>query len=283
MKELKNFMRAKTKLKSKSQNKKPIGIFDSGFGGLTVMSAMRKKFPNENLIYFGDTAHVPYGSKSKDAVIKFSKNIAAFLLKNNVKLIVAACNTASAFALTALQKSVDIPVIGVIEPGAQSAVNATKIKKIGIIGTEGTISSKSYVKAIKKISKASVYGQACPLFVPLVEEGWTNDAAASYIAQIYLAPLREKKIDTLVLGCTHYPLLKSVLQRAAGNKINLIDSADAVTVKAGNLLANNLLLNDSKKRGSLSFYVSDNPEKFKKIGAKFFKGRIKKVKKIDLG
>ncbi|MCL1901840.1 MAG: glutamate racemase [Endomicrobia bacterium] len=274
-------MRAKTKLNPK-QNKKPIGIFDSGFGGLTVMSAIYKKFPNENLIYFGDTAHVPYGSKSKDTVIKFSKDIAAFLLKNDVKLIVVACNTASAFALPALQKSVSVPVIGVIEPGAESAAASTKTNKIGIIGTEGTINSRSYAKAIKKISKAYVFEQACPLFVPLVEEGWTDNKITSETADVYMAPLIAKKIDTLVLGCTHYPLLKTVLRKTAGDKITLIDSADAITMKVGTLLAKNGFANDSKKKGSVSFYVSDNPEKFKKIGAKFFSGKINKVKKIDL-
>jgi glutamate racemase len=246
------------------------------------MSAVYKKLPNENLIYFGDSVHVPYGSKSKDTVIKFSKEIAAFLLKNGVKLIVVACNTASAFALHALQKSVKVPVIGVIEPGAQCAVNATKSNKIGIIGTEGTINSKSYVKAIKRISKASVFEQACPLFVPLVEEGWTDNRITSKIAEMYLRPLIAKKIDTLILGCTHYPLLKTTLAKTAGEKISLIDSADAITMKVEALLKKNGLLNDSKKKGNASFYVSDNPEKFKKIGTRFFNGKINKVKKIDL-
>lgn len=272
-------MQEKTKLKA---NKKPIGIFDSGFGGLTVMSAIHKKFPYENLIYFGDTAHVPYGSKSKDAVIKFSKDIAGFLLKNNVKLIVVACNTASAFALQALQKSLNIPVIGVIEPGAESAVSATKINKIGVIGTEGTVNSRSYYKAIKKISKAAVFEQACPLFVPLVEEGWTDNKITSEIINFYLDPLIAKKIDTLVLGCTHYPLLKTDIRKIIGNNINLIDSADAVTLKTQFLLSKYNLFSDSKKKGALSFYVSDNPEKFKKIGSKFFSKKINKVKKINL-
>lgn len=272
-------MRAKIKLKA---NKKPIGIFDSGFGGLTVMSAVHKTLPNENLIYFGDSAHVPYGSKSKDAVIKFSKDIAGFLLKNDVKLIIVACNTASAFALAALKKSVKVPIIGVIEPGAESAVKATKTNKIGIIGTEGTINSKSYAKAIRKISKAAVFEKACPLFVPLVEEGWTDSAVTSEIAEIYLAPLISKKIDTLVLGCTHYPLLKEVLRKTAGEQISLIDSADAITVKTGELLKKNGILNDSKKKGTVSFYVSDNPGKFQRIGAKFFNNKINKVQKIDL-
>jgi glutamate racemase len=272
-------MRAKTKSKL---SKQPIGIFDSGFGGLTVMSAVHKKFPNENLIYFGDTAHVPYGSKSQNTVIKFSKDIAAFLLKHKVKLIIVACNTASAFALQALQKSVNVPVIGVIEPGAECAAASTKNGKIGVIGTEGTIKSNSYAKAIRKISKAQVFGQACPLFVPLVEEGWTNSKITHETAGIYLRPLISKKIDTLVLGCTHYPLLKNVLKKETDGKISLIDSADAITVKVKQVLGQKGMPGASKKRGTVSFYVSDNPEKFQKIGAKFFKGAINKVKKIDL-
>ena len=279
-------MREKIKLKQKEPNNKPIGIFDSGFGGLTVMSAIRKELPNENLIYFGDTARVPYGSKSKSTVLNFSKEIAGFLVKNGVKMIVIACNTASVFSLSELKKNLDIPVIGVIEPGAETAVSATKNKKIGIIGTEGTIKSGSYVKAIKKISKASVYQQACPLFVPLVEEGWIKNKLTNAAVQYYLKPLLEKNIDALVLGCTHYPLLKDIIQKHAGKNIILIDSAKATAQKVKDVLIKHNMLankNNSKKLSSkLSFYVSDNPEKFKKIGMKFFNGKINKVKKINL-
>ena len=264
-------------------NNRPIGIFDSGFGGLTVMSAISKCLANEDLIYFGDTAHVPYGSKSKDAVIGFSKGIAAFLVKKNVKLIVVACNTASAFALTRLQKSLKIPIIGVIEPGAKAAVAASKNKNIGVIGTEGTIKSDSYFKAIKKISKAKVSQQACPLFVPLVEEGWINDAITQDTVKRYLKSLlnKNKNIDALVLGCTHYPLLKNVLQKHAGKKIILIDSAKATANEVKTILESKNI-KAAKKKAKISFFVSDNPKKFKLIGKKFFSKKISSVKKIDL-
>lgn len=264
------------------QNNKPIGIFDSGFGGLTVMSEIHKTLPNESLIYFGDTAHVPYGSKSKNTVIKFSKDIAKFLIKKDVKMIVVACNTASAFALNELQKTLKVPVIGVIEPGAKAAVKTSKNKKIGVIGTEGTITSNSYSKAIKKKTKSFVYEKACPLFVPLVEEGWTNNKVADDIVKHYLKPLLNKNIDTLVLGCTHYPLLKKTLQKNAGKNICLIDSAKATANEVKNILKDKNLIAIKNKKAKLSFYVSDNPDKFQKIGSKFFAKKIKNVKKIDL-
>ena len=245
------------------------------------MSEINKCLPKENLIYFGDTAHVPYGSKSKDAVIKFSKDIADFLVKKNVKLIVIACNTASAFALKYLQKTLKIPVIGVIEPGAKAAILASKNKNIGVIGTEGTVKSNSYLKAIKEKANAQISQQACPLFVPLVEEGWTNNKITSDIVATYLKPLLNKKIDTLVLGCTHYPLLKPVLQKYAGKNITLIDSAKATANEVKNILeAKNI--KSAGKKANLSFFVSDSPEKFKFIGSKFFGKKIKSVKKIEL-
>ncbi|MCL2390750.1 MAG: glutamate racemase [Endomicrobia bacterium] len=267
------------KIKNKPLRNKPIGIFDSGLGGLTVMSEINKTLPDESIIYFGDTARVPYGSKSKNAVINFSKEISGFLVKNGVKMIVIACNTASAFALYELKKNLDIPVIGVIEPGAEIAVSATKNKKIGIIGTEGTVKSESYVKAIKKISNSSVYQQSCPLFVPLVEEGWTKNELTDSIVKYYLKPLLSKNIDTLVLGCTHYPLLKNAIQKNTGKNIVLIDSAKATAQKVKNILINRNMLADKNNSKKLSFYVSDNPEKFKRIGSRFFSGKISRVKK----
>lgn len=269
------------KINCKTAKNKPIGIFDSGFGGLTVMSSINKMLPRENIIYFGDTAHVPYGSKSKDTVIKFSKDIASFLTEHGIKMLVIACNTASAFALPALKKTLPIPVIGVIEPGAKAAVSTTKNKKIGIIGTEGTINSKSYPKAINKKSKYTVYQQACPLFVPLVEEGWHTGKITDDIVKYYLKPLMGKNIDTLVLGCTHYPLLKKTLRKNTGN-INLIDSAQATAAEVKKILSEKDLLADKKSKGKLIFYVSDNPQKFQKIGSKFFSKKISNTKKIDL-
>ncbi|MDR1195150.1 MAG: glutamate racemase [Endomicrobium sp.] len=272
-------MRAKTNSTAKN---KPIGIFDSGFGGLTVMSAVNKVLPGENLIYFGDTAHVPYGSKSKNTVIKFSKDIAAFLTKSNIKMLVIACNTASAFALPVLKKQMTIPVVGVIEPGAKAAVTATKNKKIGIIGTEGTVGSNSYYKAVKKISKATVFQQACPLFVPLVEEGLNKGAITDEIVKLYVKPLTAKKIDTLILGCTHYPLLKNTLKKIAGKNIRLIDSANATASSVKKILEENAMTSGKNSGGKLLFYASDNPEKFQKIGSRFFTNKIKNVKKVYL-
>jgi len=271
-----------TKIKNRTAVNKPIGIFDSGFGGLTVMSEIRKSLPAENIIYFGDTAHVPYGSKSKNTVIKFAKDIADFLIKKDVKLVVVACNTASAFALDYLKKHLSVPVIGVIEPGSKAAAAVTKNKNIGVIGTEGTVKSGSYLKAIKKISKYSVSQQACPLFVPLVEEGWVENDITDSVVKHYLKPLLKKNIDTLVLGCTHYPLLKNTLQKNVGKKITLIDSAKATANEVKNVLEKNNLYSQQKKKGTLAFYVSDNPEKFAAIGRKFFSDKISKVQKVSL-
>ncbi|MDR3256101.1 MAG: glutamate racemase [Endomicrobium sp.] len=261
---------------------KPIGIFDSGFGGLTVMSAINKALPLESLIYFGDTAHVPYGSKSKNTVIKYSKEITSFLMKHRVKLIVIACNTASAFALAVLQKTLNIPVIGVIEPGSRAAVNVSKNKKIGIIGTEGTINSKSYPHEINKISKSKVYQQACPLFVPLVEEGWSVGEITDSIVKKYLKSILNKQIDTLVLGCTHYPLLRKTLEKNVGENVKLIDSAKATAQEVKNTLKKIHLLADVKGEQFLKFYVSDNPDKFQEIGSRFFSKKISGVKKIEM-
>ncbi|GHT51313.1 glutamate racemase [Endomicrobiia bacterium] len=272
----------KKKQKNKTINNNPIGIFDSGFGGLTVMSAINKALPLENLIYFGDTAHVPYGTKSKNAIIKFSKRIASFLIKNKVKMIVIACNTASAFALSVLQKTFKVSIIGVIEPGSKAAVSISKNKKIGIIGTDGTISSKSYPKEISKISKSDVYQQSCPLLVPLVEEGWVEGEIADSVVKKYIKPLLSKNIDTLILGCTHYPLLKKTLEKNIGNGVVLIDSAKATAQEVKNVLKQKSLLSSGKNKKFLKFYVSDNPEKFQMIGSRFFSKRISVVKKVEM-
>jgi glutamate racemase len=263
-------------------NNNPIGIFDSGFGGLTVMSAINRALPYEKLIYFGDSAHLPYGSKSKETIIRFSKDIALFLMSKKIKMLVIACNTASALALPTIAKTIKIPVIGVIKAGAKAAVLTTKNNRIGVIATEATVNSSSYIQAVNKISKAFVYQQACPLFVPIIEEGWTNTKIADYAAKTYLKPLIEKKIDTLVLGCTHYPLLKKVLEKSAGKTIKLIDSANAVSCEVIKELKEKALLSNSKKKGNLLFFVSDNPQKFQKLGSVFFHKKISAVKKAVL-
>ncbi|MDR0956648.1 MAG: glutamate racemase [Endomicrobium sp.] len=269
-------------LKNRKTNNNPIGIFDSGFGGLTVMSEINKILPLESLIYFGDTAHIPYGTKSKGAVIKFSKEIASFLVKNRVKLIVIACNTASAFALSILKKTFDVPIIGVIESGAEASVLASKSKNIGVIGTEGTVNSNSYINEINKISKSNVYQQACPLFVPLVEEGWISGKIADAVVKKYMAPLLKKHIDTLVLGCTHYPLLKGILRKNVDKKIVFIDSAKTVAREVVKVLRQKSLLANKNGNKFLKFYVSDNPEKFQKIGNNFFWRKINNVRKVDM-
>ena len=264
------------------KNNRPIGIFDSGFGGLTVMSAISKLMPKENLIYFGDTAHVPYGSKSKKIVTEFATKISKFLVKNNVKMIVIACNTASAFSLETLKKIIKVPIIGVIEAGSVCAVENTKNKKIGVIGTEGTIKSCAYEKEIKKNNnKINCFSKACPLFVPLVEEGWTNGKITEDIINVYLKDLINKKIDTIILGCTHYPLLKSTIKKVIGNNINVIDSANAVALAVKKLLIGKKLLKVNGK-AKYQFYVSDGPEKFKNIGSKFLGKKILTVKKVEI-
>ena len=264
------------------KSNKPIGIFDSGFGGLTVMSAISKLMPKENLIYFGDSAHVPYGSKSKKVVTNFTVNISKFLESKGVKLIVVACNTASAFSLDTLKKVIKVPIIGVIEAGAVVALQNTKNKKIGVIGTEGTVKSNAYAKEIKKHDKKiNCFSKACPLFVPLVEEGWNKGKITEEIINVYLKELVNKKIDTLILGCTHYPLLKKSIQKIIGKKIKIIDSATAVAMAVRDLLKKNNQLKNSGS-GKYEFFVSDDPEKFKSLGSKFFDKKINKVIKVEL-
>jgi glutamate racemase len=269
-------------VKTQMTNNNPIGVFDSGFGGLTVMTEIIKILPLENFIYFGDTIHIPYGSKSKNTVIEYSKEIASFLTKNKVKMIVIACNTASSFALPVLQKILKIPTIGVIKTSAKIAVLTSKNKKIGIIGTEGTINSGAYPKEINKISKCKVYQQACPLLVPLVEEGWNTGQITEAIIKKYIRPLLNKKIDTLVLGCTHYPLLKKILIKNLEKNITLVDSAKATAKEVKNILNKKNIFSSKKYKKFLKFFVSDNPKKFQKIGKRFFSKKIFNVKKIKL-
>ena len=246
----------------------PIGVFDSGVGGLTVAREIMRQIPNEKIVYFGDTARGPYGSKSKETITRFSRQIVRFLETQKVKAIVVACNTASAYALDELEKEVDIPIIGVVRPGAKVAANATKNGKIGVIGTEGTISSGIYASYIKQIkSDVEVIGKACPLFVPLVEEGLWEDPVTDEIAKRYLAELShlDKDIDTLILGCTHYPLIRSTLGRIMGEKVTLVNPAYETARELKELLIEKELLND-KELGlgdnRYQFFVSDKADKF---------------------
>lgn len=242
---------------------KPIGVFDSGIGGLTVFAALRRRMPREKIIYFGDTAHLPYGSKSQETVTRYSLEIARYLVARGVKALVVACNTSSALALPEIQKALKIPVLGVIGPGARAAAAATRGGTIGIIGTEATIASQAYSLALKEyLPQAKSLGAACPLFVPLVEEGWWSHPVTRVVAQEYLKPL--KRADTLILGCTHYPCLKPLLQKVMGPKVRLIDSAEETARETAELLKR-LKIEKKTGAGSAEFIVSDSPERFNKL------------------
>ncbi|MBI4949544.1 MAG: glutamate racemase [Deltaproteobacteria bacterium] len=250
--------------------KNPIGVFDSGIGGLTVLREITRLLPDENTIYLGDTARVPYGSKSKETIERYSFEVASFLMRHDIKFLVAACNTASALAVPKLTLKLGIPVLGVIEPGAKAAVSATRNKRIGVIGTEGTIRSGAYASAIKMIDPSvETFVKACPLFVPLVEEGWNEDDVTMLVAERYLLDLKNSGVDTLVLGCTHYPLLKDIISRVMGASVRLIDSAEATAVEVKRILSEKALLN-SGANTTHSFFVTDSPERFLAVGRRFY-------------
>lgn len=263
---------------------RPIGIFDSGIGGLTVLKEILRVLPHENTIYLGDTARVPYGIRSPETVIRYSFENTKFLSFKDIKILVIACNTASSVSLDAIKSRVSIPVIGVIEPGAKAAAKATMSKKIGVIGTEATIKSTAYTKAIKAIDEqVEVFGLACPLFVPLVEEGWTEGHIAEIIAGKYLADLKGKDIDTIVLGCTHYPLLKKVIAEVMGSGIRLIDSAVEISQEIRGILENLGIKRDKKSPAFREYYVTDSPERFLKVGEQFLGQQIARIEKIIVG
>ncbi|MBE5881319.1 MAG: glutamate racemase [Lachnospiraceae bacterium] len=264
----------------------PIGVFDSGFGGLTVVREIMRQIPNEKIIYFGDTARVPYGSKSKETVTRFSRQIAHFLQTQNVKTIVVACNTASAYALDELEKEIDIPIIGVVKPGAKVAADVTKNGKVGVIATSATIGSEIYTTYIKQLkSEVSVTGKACPLFVPLVEEGLLEDPVTDEIASRYLLELIDIDIDTLILGCTHYPLIRNTIQRVMGDKVTLVNPAYETARELKLLLEEKGLLQDKKPdlgENRYQFYVSDGAEKFKTFANSILKYGILSAKTIHI-
>lgn len=251
-------------------NDQPIGVFDSGIGGLTVVRALFQALPNERIVYFGDTARVPYGSKSKETVTRFSIQNVQFLLEQKVKMVVVACNTSSALSLTELEQKFPVPMIGVIIPGAQAAVQATRTGRIGVIGTRATISSGAYEQAIREARpKALVYGQACPLFVPLAEEGWHEGPVAEIVAREYLRPLIESEVDSLLLGCTHYPLLVGVIGKVMGENVTLVDSATATALATKRLLEDHGLANSGTVKPRHVFFVSDRPLKFSEVAERF--------------
>ncbi|MBO4626601.1 MAG: glutamate racemase [Lachnospiraceae bacterium] len=242
----------------------PIGVFDSGVGGLTVAKEIMSQLPDETICYFGDTARVPYGNKSQETVIKYSRQIASFLLDQKVKAIVIACNTASAFALETLQREVSVPVIGVVKPGARSAAEVSKNGRIGVIGTEGTVRSGLYGTYIRELRpEVQVFGQACPLFVPLAEEGLCNDEVTMLMARRYLAPLLEQGVDTIVLGCTHYPLLRGVVGHVAGPNVTLVNPAFETAKDLKELLTSRGMCAESGRTPEHRFYVSDGAEQFR--------------------
>lgn len=260
---------------------RPIGIFDSGVGGITVFREVEKALPKEGIVYFGDTARVPYGTKSKETVTKFSVENVEFLMKHNVKLVLVACNTASSLSLDFLKRCFKVPIIGVIEPGAKNAVNSTRNNKVGVVGTNATIISGAYEKAIKKIRRnVTVYSQSCPLFVPLVEEGWTDEDVTREVASIYLKGLKAKGVDTLILGCTHYPLLKNVIKKFMGSEVSLIDSAREVAKEAASILDAGGLLNKNPGKKKHKFFVSDEPSPFIRLSERFLKREMKCIKPV---
>ncbi|MCX7941020.1 MAG: glutamate racemase [Endomicrobia bacterium] len=281
-------------------NNQPIGIFDSGVGGLTVLKEIHKLLPNESIIYLGDTARVPYGNKSKDTIIRYSIENTKFLLKHKIKLLVVACNTSSSYAINVLQKLFrGLHIIGVVIPGAKAAVEKTKNNRVGIIGTKATIRSNAYTKAIKKLNKnVEVISQATPLFVPLIEEGWVDkvysiDRHSDYYRRVshenilrqlaaeYLTPLKKANVDVLVLGCTHYPAIKSVIQDIMGRDVCIIDSSEETAKTVKEVLQKQSLLNTNKK-SHLKFYVTDDVVSFKAIGSLLLGKKIKDVKKVNI-
>ena len=265
-------------------NRAPIGIFDSGIGGLTVARAIYERLPRESTIYFGDTARVPYGPKSPETVKRYSLEILHWLLDQGVKAVVVACNTSTAHALRALQEATPVPVLGVIKPGARAAIAAGAGGPIGVIGTAGTINSGAYNRAIKALAPGlAVIQRACPLFVPLVEEGWFDHRATELVAEDYLRELREACVRSLVLGCTHYPLLKPLLQRVMGPEVRLIDSGQATAMALETILADKALEASTESEVSHRFVVSDDEARFRQVGSRFIGERLGTAEVMPLG
>lgn len=259
-----------------------IGIFDSGLGGLTIFKEVRAMLPHENIIYFGDTAHVPYGSKSKETVTAYSLDIAKFLESKKVKLILIACNTASALALQAVKRGVKVPVLGVIAPGAKCAAAVSKNKKVAVIATESTVKSNAYPEHIKKLDKTVNAAQyACPLFVPVIEEGLLEGPITDLIIKRYLEPVKKYNADTVILGCTHYPVIKKSIAKLFGKNVRLVDSAEEIAKEAKNLLSRKNMLK-TKGKAKIQIYASDSPQRFAKLAKRITGGGVPEVKEIKL-
>lgn len=267
-----------------SKSDLPIGIFDSGIGGLTVARQIHKALPNEDLVYLGDTARVPYGTKSPSTVVRFSCEDTQFLIQQNVKAVVVACNTASAWALPILEKKYNLPIFGVILPGVQAALEKTRNQRIGVIGTGATIRSKAYSNGLlARCDSAKVFARACPLLVPLVEEGWTNRRVTREILEEYLAPLRRHRIDTLILGCTHYPLLKHAIRSVVGREIALVDSAESCARFVKERLEHlNLLAKARRRTGTIQPFVTDEADRFSELARRFLGMSCEPAWKVDL-
>lgn len=241
----------------------PIGVFDSGLGGLTVLKELLKTLPNEQIIYLGDTARVPYGNKSLQTVTRYSFENTRFLLKEGIKLLIVACNTASAYSMEAIKDAFSVPCLGVIQPGARAAVQNTRSGQVAIIGTSGTISSQAYPRAINDLAPEIVtHEKACPLFVPLVEEGWVDHEVTEIVSRTYLGSLTGRGIDTMILGCTHYPLLKDIISRVMGPEVRLVDSAEETAKEAKNLLKGMSLMAPPDTKGGYRLFVTDLPQQF---------------------
>lgn len=261
---------------------RPIGVFDSGFGGLTVLKEIMNYMPSESLVYFGDNGRAPYGTKSKETVIKYTFQNIRFLLNHNIKMLVIACNTASAYSYELVKNNFDIPVIEVVKPGAAAAVNATRNGKIGVIGTPGTINSGVYKEAINSLdSSVDIFFKACPIFVPLVEEGWWDNDVARLTAEEYLIPIKNEGIDTLVLGCTHYPLLSKTISAVVGDGVKLVSSALEVAKEVRSVINERDIARDKALKPVYKYYTSDSVEKFETLGSTILGREIISAEKVD--
>lgn len=266
-----------------STDNRAIGVFDSGVGGLTVLKALMSKLPAESTVYLGDTARVPYGTKSAEVVTRYSLKNAEFLVSQEIKLLVVACNTASAVALPSLSAALDVPVLGVIGPGAQTAASTTRTGKVGVIGTPGTIRSGAYQRALETARPgANVLAKPCPLFVPLAEEGWTHGEVPRLVATEYLVELAQAGVDTLVLGCTHYPLLKGVIAEVMGSAVTLVDSAEATADAAARLLSNGPVLPSAGATPVHRYFVTDTPDRFVQVAARFLGRTVPHAEQVDI-
>ncbi len=261
----------------------PIGVFDSGIGGLTVVAEIMRQLPNEEIVYFGDTARLPYGPKSNETVTQFAMQDTQFLLSHDVKMVVVACNTASSVAADQLKQSFELPIIGVIAPGALAAVSASLTGHVGVIGTEGTITSHAYERAIHRIDpEIEVIEQSCPLFVPLAEEGWTDREVTLVIAHEYLTPLRDAGVDVVVLGCTHYPILKQTVGKVFGPSVTLIDSAEETARDVAQVLTELNIANTTGQAPRHRFFVSDVPHRFQEQAERFLGGSLPGVELVTI-